>query len=328
MDLEKKKDLLGTGKQFQDQIESVTSHVEAIMKGYLSNYKVEYKTPLNSEYLQIYNPKMDLESVIFNTNVDNSPRAQPQILPQPSFKKKKSKSFINMPDSFEFDFKATIKKTDDPKVFSSDEEFVENDKDLENDIVEQELLDELNIEKSREEPTVVQKAKTVKRNSSNFLGVQSKNFIRKSNSPLPTTSKQKINPYQPNIVHRPISNRKIMGSPKETHKRNTMHYAMYKSDNKSLNALRKSSQNITAFREKSNTRKEVREKSMKNKIKKRDSALYAVKKRKSQIGMPQVEKQGNLKKLLSGKHAQKIKLLKDNSLICLDLNFGGKLSRI
>ena len=60
IELEKKKDLLATGKKFQDQIESVTGHVEAQMKGYLSNYKIEYKTPLNTEFLQIYNPKMDL----------------------------------------------------------------------------------------------------------------------------------------------------------------------------------------------------------------------------------------------------------------------------
>lgn len=322
MDIEKKKKFCSTGQEFQNQIDSVTGHVDTIMKGYLSNYKIEYKTALNTEYLQIYNPKMDLESVIFNTMLEVNP---PSKL---SENKKRSKSFINTPDSFEFDFKATVKKTNEQEVFSSDDEFAENEKDLENDIIEKGLLNELNIDKAKEESKVTVKPKVIKRNSSNFLGVNTKNFIRTGNSPVPVHSMQKIQPYQPSLIQKPASNRQILGSPKVPQKRNTLCFQLYKSENKPLGALRKSSQNIGMFREKSNPKQEVRENSMKNKIKKRNSAFQPVTKRKSQIGMNQVEKQGNLKKLFLGKHAKKLNLLKDDSLACLDLNFGGKLIRI
>ena len=322
MDIEKKKKFCSTGQEFQNQIDSVTGHVDTIMKGYLSNYKIEYKTALNTEYLQIYNPKMDLESVIFNTMLEVNP---PSKL---SENKKRSKSFINTPDSFEFDFKATVKKTNEQEVFSSDDEFAENEKDLENDIIEKGLLNELNIDKAKEESKVTVKPKVIKRNSSNFLGVNTKNFIRTGNSPVPVHSMQKIQPYQPSLIQKTASNRQILGSPKVPQKRNTLCFQLYKSENKPLGALRKSSQNIGMFREKSNPKQEVRENSMKNKIKKRNSAFQPVTKRKSQIGMNQVEKQGNLKKLFLGKHAKKLNLLKDDSLACLDLNFGGKLIRI
>lgn len=321
MDIEKKKNLCSTGKEFQTQIDSVTGHVDNIMKGYLSSYKIEYKTALNTEYLQIYNPKMDLESVIFNTKIDVNPPSQF------SENKKKSKSFINMPDSFEFDFKASVKKTNEQEVFSSDDEFAENERDLENDIVEQDLLNALNKDKAKEESKVTVKPKVIKRNNSNFLGANTKNFIGTGNSPVTLHSMQKILPYQPSLIQKPTSNRQILGSPKVPQKRNTLCYQLYKSENKPLGALRKSSQNIGMFREKSNPKQEAREKSMKNKIKKRNSAFQPVTKRKSQIGMNQVEKQGNLKKLLLGKHAKKLMLLTKDSLNCLDLNFGGKLIR-
>ena len=63
---EKDKKLIDVGRQYKNSIEKVMEKTESLMNTYLNEYKIEQKIPKNKPFFIIYNPKLDLESNIFN----------------------------------------------------------------------------------------------------------------------------------------------------------------------------------------------------------------------------------------------------------------------
>lgn len=69
---EEEKRLGEMGKEFKEKIEYVMSQTSAMMQNYLSNYKAELGNYLHDSPISIFNPRMDLESVLFNIEPDNN----------------------------------------------------------------------------------------------------------------------------------------------------------------------------------------------------------------------------------------------------------------
>lgn len=68
---ERDRNLNITGKEFRAQIEKVMNQTETTMSNYIHNYKVEKRTEMEEKAISIFNPKMDLESILFNVEINS-----------------------------------------------------------------------------------------------------------------------------------------------------------------------------------------------------------------------------------------------------------------
>ena len=66
---EKHKNLASTGVDFKEKIVSVMEHTQNCMDAYMANYKIEPIFSASTRAFAIQNPKIDLESMLFNIEV-------------------------------------------------------------------------------------------------------------------------------------------------------------------------------------------------------------------------------------------------------------------
>lgn len=299
------KKLKNTGQEFKEKLVNVMDYTQRCMEQYLANYRVEPIISANSKAFHIYNPKLDLESMLFNVEVA---QAEPiQATP--------NKPLRNQPSSNELILNCNDLSPNDPlsrNSITKNTEFTPIRKD-DNLLTEISIADIPDLDQSKP-PRELPPAKAFNFNPStttqNFLS-KDRSFTKTDDNGIVSYTVSQKNQttfkrqYSPNLI------KEVQNSPKDKKRASINNVADaglgYRSDSK---------KNLFLNEYKTHNPKGKTEKSFTN-IGDNTSILNKL----------EPSKGTTLKQLMSGRHSEILTDLKKNALSSLDLSFAGELIR-
>ena len=314
LNTEKDKNLIMVGKEYKESIEKIMSKTEGVMNTYLNDYKIEQKIPKNKPFYIIYNPKLDLESNIFNMESQAHPENQEAVRRYSDISNKMRREVIgnkrttnmtrievNDPDDFLDNDVSLAKALELNKPETKDVNLL-----TEISVVE---MPELNESKMDNMPNI-NKMDTIKSfatynmfttpKNTNFMKPfdQKKDDFMMSHKQLPDFRRARS----------PMSNRNILMSPiAKKRQQGTVQGLMYNGNHGSGRSRDKMSNNGS-----------VRQKMAKNKS---FSNLKEKPKNKRNSNITDAVKSKILKKMLEGRHKEIVQDLKRGGLTHFDLTF-------
>lgn len=322
---ENDRNLLTVGKQFKDNIEHVIYQTEELMEKYLSEYKLEKRYPADKPMMTIYNPKLDLESTIFNIDINNEKETKEinavrryssisnQKKKEEAQTKKKSKiKHLQLLDINNIQRDRSRSRSKSPY---QNKEVNCTDIDL---LTEISLVEIPELKESRINKTDTGNGrvyyKPYNTTQTNLMTPQYTNFMRSFEFKRDTSfmkSQKNLPDFRRNLS--PVSGRNILMSPIRKNRQGPVQTLLYtgKLGKDKSKERRKSSIGKQRETSKNKSISNIKEKS----VKRRGSNVSDAAKAKT------------LRKMLSGRHSEIVQDLKRGGLINFDLTFAGELIR-